>query len=73
MIQLKVPTHSTMDNNLEDHFHGYMNDKEWEAKIKSLPYVKDVVWVNTGSIGTSHTLITFKNEAHKTWFVLRWS
>ncbi len=73
MNQLKVPALSAMDSNIQDHFHGYMNDKDWEVKIKSLPYVKDAVWVNTGSIDTSHTLITFKNEAHKNWFVLRWS
>jgi|LakMenEpi03Aug12_release.lakeMendotaPanAssembly.Ray.scaffolds.fasta_scaffold3460068_1 hypothetical protein len=73
MNQLKVPVNTAMDYNLEDYFRGYVSNNDWVKKIKSLPYVKDAEWINLGSIDKSHTLITFETEAHKNWFVLRWS
>jgi hypothetical protein len=49
-------------------------NNDWEEVIKSLPYVKDAKWITIGSsIGGSYTLITFENEAHKNWFIMRWS
>jgi hypothetical protein len=73
MIYLKVHQSSSINYNLECHFIRYGSIEGWVRLVKSLPCVKDAKWVNTGSIGTSHTLITFESEAHKTWFVLRWS
>jgi hypothetical protein len=69
MIQLKVPTNSIMDDNLED---AYNHTDSWESYIKSLPYVKDAVW-EWDEDSLSHTRITFESEEHKTWFILRWS
>jgi hypothetical protein len=71
MIQLKVQPNSTIDYNLECYFNGYGSNEGWVCRVKSLPCVKDVKWVN--GVISSYTLITFESEAHKTWFVLRWS
>ena len=70
MIQLKVPMNSIMNDNLEAECYDYIGS--WESYIKSLPYVKDAVW-RWDEDSLSHTRITFESEAHKTWFVLRWS
>ncbi len=74
MIQLKVPWPSPMDNNLEDYVRSYAGD-DWVSKVKLLPGVKDAEWVSASrsSVDSSHTLITFESEAHKTWFILRFS
>ncbi len=72
MIQLKVPTNSIMDDNLEAECEEEDIDiDEWLSYLKSLTYVKDAEWVD--KVLNRYTLITFESEAHKTWFVLRWS
>jgi hypothetical protein len=73
MIQLKVQQSSSIDYNLECYFNGYGSIEGWIRKVKLLPCVKDAKWVNGGEMASSYTLITFESEAHKTWFVLRWS
>jgi hypothetical protein len=76
MIQLKVPTHSAMDNNIEAEW-ALSESYElitWTMYLESLPYVKSARFVfKTTLNGDSHTLITFESEEHKTWFILRWS
>jgi hypothetical protein len=72
MIYLKVQQSSSINYNLECYFIRYGSVEGWIRLVKSLPCVKDAKWVNGGLI-SSYTLITFESEAHKTWFVLRWS
>jgi hypothetical protein len=72
MIQLKVTTSSTMDLNLEAEWESAdINIDEWLSYLKSLNYVKDAEWIDR--LPNPYTLITFESEAHKTWFILRWS
>jgi len=67
MSQLRFYCHSTIDANLED----YRSPKvDWIDYLKSLPYVVDAVLNVSPRI---ETIITFESEAHKTWFILRWS
>ncbi len=75
MIQLKVPSPSSMDNNLEEEWGADVVAMDgWLEYIKLLPGVKDAEWVSaTRSNGNPHTLITFESEGHKTWFILRFS
>jgi hypothetical protein len=72
MIHLKVHRDSSIDDNLEDHLRGFENVEDWIHQVKSLPYVKDAEWVRR-DMGGSYTIIIFESEAHKNWFVLRWS
>ena len=57
MIQLRIPSPSNID--------------EWLRYLKSLTYVKDAEWIDR--LLNPYTLITFESEAHKNWFILRWS
>jgi hypothetical protein len=73
MIQLKIYSPSDIDENLEAEWVSEdIEIDEWLRYLKSLTYVKDAEW-NTDGPWDSYTLITFESEAHKTWFVLRWS
>jgi hypothetical protein len=76
MIQLKVPAHSAMDDNIEAEWassESYDLDT-WTVFIESLPYVKSARFVFMSSFkDVSYTLITFDSEEHKTWFILRYS
>lgn len=67
MIHLKVPAHSAMDNNLSKEWDRLDSGIPWIQYIGSLPLVIEAEW------NITYTRITFKNEAHKNWFVLRWS
>jgi hypothetical protein len=72
MIQLRIPSPSEIDENLEAEWGAdTISIREWLSYLKSLEYVKDAEWVDT--VSESCTLITFESEAHKTWFILRWS
>jgi hypothetical protein len=75
MIQLKVPSPSRMDNNLEEEWGADVVAMDgWLEYIKLLPGVKDAEWVSSlRSKGNAHTLITFESESDKTWFIMRWS
>jgi hypothetical protein len=67
MIHLKVFTFSAMDDNLSKEWDRLDSWIPWIQYIKSLPHVIEAEW------NTTYTRITFKNEAHKNWFVLSWS
>jgi hypothetical protein len=73
MIQLKVPALSAMDSNIQDEWElsEFYEFSHWIRYIESLPYVKSARLVFRA--GDNHTLITFENEAHKNWFILRYS
>ena len=72
MIQLRIPSPSNIDENLEAEWEAEdINIDEWLRYLKSLTYVKDAEWIDR--LLNPYTLITFESEAHKTWFVLRWS
>jgi|688.fasta_scaffold850658_1 hypothetical protein len=75
MIQLIVPSPSSMDKKLEAEWGEIvLTMDKWTQYIKSLPGVKDAEWVSSSrSKGNPHTLITFESESDKTWFILRWS
>jgi hypothetical protein len=73
MSELKIPSPSTMDSNIEAEWESsesYGFDT-WTMYIESLPHVKDAKFVY--GEGDNHTLITFDSEAHKNWFILRYS
>jgi hypothetical protein len=73
MSELKIPSPSTMDSNIEAEWESsesYGFDT-WTMYIESLPHVKDAKFVY--GEGDNHTLITFDSEEHKTWFILRYS
>ena len=73
MSTLKVESLSNIDLNLEDEWDSETVDvSEWLKFVKDLPGVLDAKWVDRSS-GYQHTLITFESEAHKSWFILRWS
>jgi hypothetical protein len=72
MIQLIVKSSSDIDENLEAEWESAdINIDEWLSYLKSLTYVKDAEWID--KVLGAYTLITFESEAHKTWFILRWS
>ena len=73
MIQLRIPSPSNIDENLEAEWEAEdINIDEWLRYLKSLTYVKDAEW-NDDWQDPPYTLITFESEAHKNWFILRWS
>ena len=72
MIQLKIYSPSDIDENLEAEWEEEdINIDEWLSYLKSLTYVKDAEWIDR--LLNPYTLITFESEAHKNWFILRWS
>jgi hypothetical protein len=72
MIQLRIPSPSNIDENLEAEWEAEdINIDEWLRYLKSLTYVKDAEWIDR--LLNPYTLITFESEAHKNWFILRWS
>jgi hypothetical protein len=72
MIQLRIPSPSNIDENLEAEWEAEdINIDEWLSYLKSLTYVKDAEWIDR--LLNPYTLITFESEAHKNWFILRWS
>jgi|688.fasta_scaffold2330980_2 hypothetical protein len=77
MNQLKVHTNTDMDRNIEEDWHAeeYGLD-QWIDYVKSLPHVIDVEYVEgiwSAGGDQSYTIITFESEAHRNWFVLRYS
>ena len=76
MSQLKVPTTSDMDRNLEKWWESSKSYEfnTWTMYLKSLHGVNDAILVISEDYNTdSYTLITFENEEHKNWFILRWA
>ena len=73
MSTLKVASYSVMDCNLEDEWDTEDIEVElWLEFIKEMPHVVNAEWLSDES-KKSYTLITFDSEAHKNWFILRWS
>jgi hypothetical protein len=77
MSELIIMSSSTIDVNLESGWASeFYQIDDWLDYLKSLPTVIDATWHErewNGGDNPSYTLITFESEAHKNWFVLRWS
>lgn len=64
---LTVVADSNIDNNLVGLWDAF---SLWSNYLKSIdPNIIDVEISLDGNI----SIITFKSEEHKTWFILRWS
>ena len=75
-VTLKFDDTSSIDKNLDD-ARPYNDSSTWEEYLLSIPYVIDAEWyfipLNSDKPGHSYTIVTFASEAHKTWFLVRWS
>ena len=52
--------------------------KLWRSALRQLIWIDfiktlDTTIINVENKSDEYTIITFKNEEHKTWFILRWS
>ena len=72
-VTLKFDDTSSIDKNLDD-ARPYNDSSTWEEYLLSIPYVIDAEWYwSYVNWENSCTLVTFECEAHKNWFILRWS
>ena len=72
-VTLKFDDTSSVDKNLDD-ARPYNDSSTWEEYLLSIPYVIDAEWYwSYVNWENSCTLVTFECEAHKNWFILRWS
>ena len=69
MVELLVNDSSRMDENLEGSWYDSEID-EWTDFILSLD--PNIIHCKR-NLGESVTIIIFETEAHKNWFILRWS
>jgi|694.fasta_scaffold33487_20 hypothetical protein len=67
MSQLTIKNNSTIEWKLYDAWRN-AGVSSWEIFIKSLD--KNIIRVR---YDTPYTNVWFKDDAHTTWFILRWS
>jgi hypothetical protein len=71
---LHIPYGSVMDYKLEEQWYldDCADDIQWSNYLLSIS--KGIIDVRSGAVnGVNGTIVKFKTEEHKTWFVLRWS
>ena len=76
IVSLKFHPDSTIHKKLSDASLESSLDRSetWEEFLCSIPYVIDAEWYwSYVNWENSCTLVTFECEAHKNWFILRWS
>ena len=72
-VTLKFDDTSSIDKNL-DNARPFLDSSTWEEYLLSIPYVIDAEWYwSYVNWENSCTVVTFECEAHKNWFILRWS
>ena len=73
MVELEIFERSDFDTNL---FREYLKQKSSSSfvdYIRSLPLVADATWGIDERFLLIRTIVYFESEAHKSWFLLRWS
>ena len=79
IVSLKFHPDSTIYKNLIDASleSSLVRSETWEEFLCSIPYVIDAEWYWSynweNSCTISCTIVSFECEAHKNWFLLRWS
>jgi|LakMenEpi03Aug12_release.lakeMendotaPanAssembly.Ray.scaffolds.fasta_scaffold396428_6 hypothetical protein len=68
MRTLIIYQDSFLDNKFLDMWEDHADPRHWADFIKSLD-----VNITSVSFRNQTTTIEFVNEAHKTWFIMKWS
>lgn len=79
-MELKILVNSELDDVLYTQWEAWVvsngtvqTPASWVEYMKQLDGVEDAAFVTENSIHENHSLLQFKSEEHKNWFLLKWS